>query len=458
MWTHSERTAVARALAGAALAGPWELGAVAGRLAAVVDVPPPWLGDLARELLAAHPRPPHDGPRELGAWVALRIAGLEVVEERDGRRVAVPPPATAAPHVVRPGLFAAAMARRPWPVPELATPGDLATLLGLGVGELAWWCDVRSLERSARDEPLRHYRYRFVPRRAGGPPRAIEAPKPRLKALQRRVLEELLLRIPPHEIAHGFVRGRSVRSHAAAHTGRRVVLRFDLEDFFATVPAGRVFATLRAAGYPESVAHHLTGLMTNAMAPGIWARAPRPTGGPALQAHARLGRRLRTPHLPQGAPTSPALANLAAHGLDRRLAGLAAALEATVTRYADDIVLSGGPGLLRRATAVRAAVGEIAREEGFVLHLGKARRMTDAGRQEVTGIVVNAHPGAARAERDRLRALLHEAERDGVQAANRAGIADLRAHVLGRIAWVTHLDAAQGARLHAQFARVDWPA
>jgi len=39
------------------------------------------------------------------------------------------------------------------------------------------------------------------------------------------------------------------------------------------------------------------------------------------------------------------LANLAAFGLDRRLAGLAAALGATYTRYADDLTLSGGAGI-----------------------------------------------------------------------------------------------------------------
>ena len=83
----------------------------------------------------------------------------------------------------------------------------------------------------------------------------IEQPKPRLKALQRRILHEIVDWIPVHEAAHGFVRGRSARTHAALHAGRRVVVRLDLEDFFAAVVAARVYGIFRTAGYPEAVAH-----------------------------------------------------------------------------------------------------------------------------------------------------------------------------------------------------------
>ena len=82
-----------------------------------------------------------------------------------------------------------------------------------------------------------------------------------------------------------------------------------------------MYGILRTAGYPEAVAHLLTGLTTNALPPAAWAAIPRPADPRAIDVHHRLGRRLATPHLPQGAPTSPALANLAAFGLDRRLAG-----------------------------------------------------------------------------------------------------------------------------------------
>jgi len=59
-----------------------------------------------------------------------------------------------------------------------------------------------------------------------------------------------------------------------------------------------------------------------------------------------------------------------------------------------------------------------------------------------------------RAERDALRALLHNCRLHGPESQNRNGHNDFRAHLLGRIAWVTSVDSAQGARLRAQFDHI----
>ena len=176
----------------------------------------------------------------------------------------------------------------------------------------------------------------------------------------------------------------------------------------------------------------------------------------AAQAHHRLGRRLATPHLPQGAPTSPALANLAAFALDRRLAGLAASLGATYSRYADDLTLSGPVALLRAAGDARGWVAAIAAEEGFTINARKSALMTRAGRQRVCGIVVNEHPNVTRGDYDELKAILHNAARNGPVGENRAGVADFRAHLLGRIAWVESLNPSRGAKLRRRFERIAW--
>ena len=47
----------------------------------------------------------------------------------------------------------------------------------------------------------------------------IERPKARLKEIQRWILHEVLVWIPVHDAAHGFVRGRSARTHAAHTSG-----------------------------------------------------------------------------------------------------------------------------------------------------------------------------------------------------------------------------------------------
>jgi hypothetical protein len=434
---------LARALAAAFLDGAWTATALRRRGRQALDPAPRWVPGLARRTLVAFPHPPRDAPRTLARFIA------------DDLRQTVYP-GTPLPHIRRTHLPIGAMGRAPWPVPRLDTVADLGALLGLTDCELPWLADVRGWERHAISPRTRNYRYAWVAR-PDAPVRLLEQPKARLKAVQRRILHEILDVIPAHPAAHGFVAGRSVRSHAAAHVGAPVVLRFDMEDFFASLAAGRVFGVLRTAGYPEAVAHTLTGLSTNVVAAEAWAQIPAPAAPALRHAHARLGRRLATPHLPQGAPTSPMLANLCAFTLDRRIAGLARSYGATYTRYADDLVLSGPATLAHGLSRLEERIGAIAAAEGLRLNARKTTVMTRAGRQRVTGVVVNARTNVAREDYDLLKAILHNAARHGPESQNRAGVADFRAHLLGRIAWVASLHPERGARLRAGFDAIAWP-
>jgi hypothetical protein len=464
------RTYLSRCVADAFLAGVWNQRAMADRVGRSLDRRPRWARPVAREVLAVYPRPPADRPRELAAFIALALANRPLAD------------AEVAPPQVRRWLVPeTAMGQRRWPVPELASAGALAQWLEVSVGELAWLADARSLEREVDDERLRHYVYRQLAR-PGGLPRVIERPKSRLKAIQRRVLHEILDWIPAHEAAHGFTRGRSAVTHASRHTGRFVVVRLDLEDFFASIAAGRVFGIFRTAGYPESVAHTLTALCVNVVPAQVSrelalsgdprpgdprlgdprlgdprASYPQPIDPRLIGPRFRLGRRLASPHLPQGAPTSPALANLAAFRLDRRLTGLAAALELTYTRYADDLTLSGSARILPGANRLRETIAQIAREEGFSVNERKSTLTTRAGRQQVCGVVVNQHANVARAEYDTLKAILHNAARGGPAGQNRGAVADFRAHLLGRIAWVEQVNPQRGAKLLRSFAAIADP-
>jgi hypothetical protein len=434
---------VARALAGALLAGEWAPQAMASRARQCVGERRKWLADLALIVWHGYSSPPLDRPRELAEFVAAcppferALSGARAVRVR------------------RWFVAETAMGPTPWPVPALPTVADLGRLLNLPMGQLLWFADVRSLERDARHEALRHYRYRWLLKTTGGA-RMIEAPKPRLLRYQRVILHRILDAIPAHSAAHGFRAGRSARTYAAPHVGQEAVLRLDLEDFFGSVGAGRVFAIWRAAGYPEPVAHLLTGFVTNAIPGFVWAAAPRPASGELLAAHHRLGRHLASPHLPQGAPTSPALANLAAHRLDRRLAGLAAKFGFTYTRYADDLAFSGDRRLARLAPWLEAKVRELAAEEGFRLNVWKTRLLTAGGRQQLAGVVVNQRPNVVRTDYDTLKAILHNCARHGPQSQNRAGHPDFRAHLSGRVAWVASLNHDRGRRLQAALDAIDW--
>ena len=402
---------------------------------------PRWLASVAAEAAAVYRDRPCDRPREVTAVIERALGRLD-------EQGLLPRPPRRLPAAV----FAPGMGLTPWPVPAIDTPAGLAAALDLHPGELAWLADRRGLERRAADARLRNYRYRWLAR-AAAPPRLIEQPKRLLKETQRRLLRGMLEAIPPHHAAHGFRRGHSALTHARRHTGQEVVLRFDLEDFFASITAGRVYGVFRTAGYPEAVASDLTGLVTNSVPEAEWAAAPRSAEPGTIAAHHRLGRRLAAPHLPQGAPTSPALANLAAYRLDCRIAGLADRFDAVYSRYADDITLSGGRRLHASGATVRRAVEAIAFDEGFHLNTRKSQLMTSAGRQRVCGIVVNEHTNAAGDDYDRLRAAVHQA---GLHPERLDAAA--RARLQGRIAWVEALNPGRGAKLRRRFARIDRPA
>jgi RNA-directed DNA polymerase len=441
------RAYLSRFLADAFLAGVWTERALADRAARALDRRPSWLGPVARDVRSAYIRPPLDRPRELARFIELCLAQVETSSAE------VQPP-----RVRRWLIPVSEMGRRRWPVPELSSPGQLAEWLGCEGGELAWFADARGLERSVTAERLRNYRYHAIPRRGGGP-RVIERPKERLKAIQRRILHEILDLIPAHDAAHGFTRGRSATSHAAHHVGRDVVVSIDLEDFFASVAARRVFGVFRSAGYPEPVAHLLTALVTNIIPARVWLSIERPADPRRVDSHHRLGRRLATPHLPQGAPTSPALANLAAFGLDRRLSGLAAALHIDYSRYADDLTFSGPARMLRTPSVLRSAVSAIVAEEGFAVNRRKSRLERRSGRQQVCGIVVNERLNVPRTDYDELKAILHHAVTRGLPAEHDAAQrATMRAHLEGRIAWVQSLHPDRGDRLRRRFEQVVWTA
>ena len=120
---------------------------------------------------------------------------------------------------------------------------------------------------------------------------------------------------------------------------------------------------------------------------------------------------------------------------------------------ATHLTFSGSRTLLGDA---RGWIATIAREEGFAVNDAKTAVMTCAGRQRVCGIVVNERPNVAREEYDALKAILHNAARNGSAVENRAGVLDFRAHLLGRIAWVGSLNPARGEKLRRRLELVAW--
>jgi len=161
-------------------------------------------------------------------------------------------------------------------------------------------------------------------------------------------------------------------------------------------------------------------------------------------------------HLPQGAPTSPALANLCAYRVDCRLSGLAKAAGAAYTRYADDLAFSGDEGFGRCVERFAVQAAAILMEEGFQVNHRKTRVMRRGVRQHLAGLVINEHMNLVREDFDRLKAILTNCVRHGAESQNREGHPAFRAHLEGRVGFVEMVNAAKGARLRRIFERVEW--
>jgi hypothetical protein len=339
-------------------------------------------------------------------------------------------------------------------VPELATAKDLADFLGIEVAMMERLADRKGLGRVAADEALRNYRYRWFPKSGGGS-RLLEVPKSRLRMHQRRVLHGILDRIPPHELAHGFSPGRSLLGFVKPHCGRGLLLRLDLESFFSSVTSARVFGIFRSAGYPEGVARVLTGICTHRTPEHVLNNAPEEMARTSEEKW-RVLKRLAAPHLPQGAPTSPALANLAAYGMDVRLASAAASIGALYTRYADDLAFSFDSHGARRTSRFHVLAAGIALDEGFSVQFRKTRFVRRGAAQRLAGLVINEHPNVPRREFDRLKSMLHRAVHRGPDSVSGLRQGSAQAQLLGRIAWVEQVTPARSKKLRALFARIIW--
>lgn len=243
--------------------------------------------------------------------------------------------------------------------------------------------DIRDLARrlGTFDQDLSavrpEYREIRVKKRSGGT-RLLLEPSVELKKLQRCILHRLLKRLSAHEAAHAYEAGRSIVTNAQPHTNKDMVIKADLVDFFPRTRSKRITEYFMFCGWNEDAAELLTKLM-------VW------NGG-----------------LPQGAPTSPRLANLVNFAMDARLTGLAKRYGGCYTRYADDLTFSFLKKNAVKTSTFLMMVSGIVKEYGYQMHRKeKLRVMTYARAQTVTGLVVNQKVDLPRGVRKWLRAVEH---------------------------------------------------
>lgn len=447
---------VATALARACMAGEASPPAMRARAERVLGHPTPWLVPLALHLHFEcappagevwHPRQHDQVVAAILAFPAF-LAAFEQPEGAPGVRAYYP--------------FHQPMGHPPEPLaglllPSLATIGDLADWLEMTPSLLDWYADAAAWSVRSRVEKRDHYHSRWVAKAAGGA-RLIEAPKENLRFIQRRILREILNRVPVHEAAQGCVRGRSVVDNARRHLGSALLLKLDLRDFFVGISGARVHALFRTLGYPRETARYLTGLTTRCSPAWLLRQVPQ-EAYPSPEERCRRrdwARQFMGRHLPQGAPTSPALANLCAYRLDLRLAGAARECQAGYSRYVDDLVFSCADGDLARGRRIVSMVQEIILEEGFSPNWRKTRLAPACASQRITGLVVNERLNLPRAEYDTLKAILTNCRRHGPASQNHRGLPDFASHLRGRLSWFRQVNPERGACLQALFDAVPW--
>lgn len=230
-------------------------------------------------------------------------------------------------------------------LPPIFEFAHLAGLLGVNEVTLATICH----------SPHDYYRTFQIPKRAGGL-REISVPRPILMKLQRWVLANILEHVEVHESAHGFIKNRSIITNAQQHLGSNQLLKIDILNFFPSISSNKVRSLFAEIGYSDPVASALTRICT------------------------------KNSSLPQGAPTSPAISNLAAKGIDIRIASHCAGEGLTYTRYADDIAISGE----NIAPSVKRKVIEILAEADLKIHPSKSRFYGPNDRKIIAGISISS--------------------------------------------------------------------
>ena len=260
-------------------------------------------------------------------------------------------------------------------------------------------------------------RYR-IPKKNGGE-REIHAPCATLKTIQTLVNERILQPLGAHDAAWGFVPGRSIAGNASCHVGKPIVACADIHSCFPSVGRGLVISVLRRDLGDRFSDTAILRLADIALAEGV---------------------------LPTGAPTSPALLNRVLLRTDEILTDAAEKRGCAYTRYADDLVFSGGEeavGLLGVAKGVLRGIGlELDPKKTNVFRKGR--------RQCCTGLVVNEKVGVRRDYARRLRAAVHAV------ACGRQPELDGRPLSMmmlkGHIAFLESVKPEEGARLRERLA------
>lgn len=213
------------------------------------------------------------------------------------------------------------------------------------------------------------YRVYTIPKRKAGS-RTIAHPSSKLKECQRQLVSILEMYLPVHESAYAYMKGRSIKDNALAHSKSAYLLKMDFQDFFNSIT-------------PQILEQHFEKL------------------GIALPFHEQLvldqlifwnpsKRKYGKLILSVGSPVSPFISNSVMFFFDQVMYDICTKNNINYSRYADDLTFSTNKkGLLFSIPEIvkRAVKQEFNGE--LVINDSKTIFSSKAHNRHVTGITIN---------------------------------------------------------------------
>ncbi|WP_432699747.1 retron St85 family RNA-directed DNA polymerase [Kluyvera cryocrescens] len=245
--------------------------------------------------------------------------------------------------------------------------------------------------------------------------RTIYQPSRELKALQGWVLRNILDKLSSSPFSIGFEKHQSILNNATPHIGANFILNIDLEDFFPSLTAKKVFGVYHSLGYNRAISSCLTKICC----------------------YQNL--------LPQGAPSSPKLANLICSKLDYRIQGYAGSRGLIYTRYADDLTLSAQS--MKKVLKAKDFLFSIIPTEDLVINTKKTCISGPRSQKKVTGLVISQEKaGVGRLKYKELRAKIHHVF---------AGRSQEIEHVRGWLSFLSSVDLKSYRRLLVYISKLE---
>lgn len=312
-------------------------------------------------------------------------------------------------------------------------------------------------------EDIEIYKKFSVRKRSGGR-RFIHIPSPKLMHTQRWISEYILKDLPVHPASHAFRKGSSIQKCALRHCGAKWLIKIDIADFFSSVSEIQVYRIFRSLNYQPLVAFELARLCTVGTS-GVGPRLKFPQWQvKAFNEAIPLYHQTLLGYLPQGAPTSPFLANLVMKHCDKSLHALAQKNGLVYTRYSDDLSFSTRDKSFGRSRAKNFVFEayKIISQSGFRPQYRKTTIVPPGGKKIILGLNVESEfPKLAKGTRDTIRQHLYYLEKVGpVQHAfNRKfdSVWGLKSHIRGLIDYANMVEPDFAKVSLEKFNSIEWP-